>query len=91
MVKSQINVRAYTVQVLRDGNKVGVCIGTTLVNGVTGFGDDVPSALEDLAQHLRAKPDAEEAPEQSKLRDELSHPFHGRKRKGKLLQFRERS
>ena len=90
-MKAQVNVKAYTVQVLRDGNKIGVCIGNSLSEGVSGFGEDVPSALEDLARHLRNIPGEHEPPAQSKLRDELSHPFDPPKRKGKLLEFRERS
>ena len=86
-MKSQVNIKAYTVQVLRDGNRIGVCIGNNLVEGVSGFGDDVPAALEDLARHLREAPGEFEPPQKSKLRDEISHVLSPKKRKATILKF----
>ena len=86
-MKAQVNIKAFKVRVLRDGDRIGVCIGNSLSDGVAGYGDDVPGALEDLARHLRDSPEVPEAPERHKLRNELAHPFGAPRPKGKLLEF----
>ena len=42
----------YAINCRADGNKISALIGENLVEGVAGFGDDLPSALRDLADEL---------------------------------------
>ena len=46
----------YTVEVSRDGDTFLVRMGEGVAEGYVGKGDDVASALEDLARQLRQAP-----------------------------------
>ena len=90
MYKTQasVNVKTYMVQVFRDGPKIGVCFGNSFSDGLSGFGPDLPSALEDLAKDFRADAFEHESQERFQLREELSGVFRPPvKRMAKVLAF----
>ena len=43
---------ASQVRLFRDGNQIGALVGSNLVEGVSGWGDNVHEALRDLTDNL---------------------------------------
>jgi len=87
-IQANVNVKTYMVQVFRDGKNIGVCFGNSFADGMSGFGSDLPSALEDLARDFRAETFEDESHERYQLREELFGVSRPPVRKmGKVLAF----
>jgi len=88
-LQASIKVKTYQVQVFRDGNKVGVCFGNDFADGLSGFGHDLPSALEDLARDVRSDEFEYESQGRFQLREELSGVFRppAKRKTAKVLEF----
>lgn len=48
-------IRAREIRLMWDGNRICALAGSDLQERIGGFGDDVPSALMDLANEIRSK------------------------------------
>jgi len=48
-------IRTREIRLLWDGDKICALAGSDLQEGVSGFGDDVPEALEDLVNRIRSE------------------------------------
>jgi hypothetical protein len=50
-------IRTRQITLTWDGDKICALAGNDLQEGVSGFGDDVPKALEDLVNRIRSEDD----------------------------------